>query len=234
MTIAAPPRPPANPVFGSALDMRRSRIRTYARAMREHGDVGAPGRRAARSAVQPLLRVPSRRRQGPCWPARATTASTSSEAWPNSPRTGRTGPTGVTPQDTPVTTQPPPAPTCTTLKPGTDIAADLSPLPVSRYAKTAASCRHGCVHSVHSGCAGVLDRQRSPQAGRTSRAAISSRHWSAPVPRVGLPNLSPARPEPAGGGARSAVAMSETSGTSDGRRAIVDAHVHLFDHAARR
>lgn len=28
--------------------------------------------------------------------------------------------------------------------------------------------------------------------------------------------------------------MSETSGTSDGRRAIVDAHVHLFDHTANR
>jgi predicted TIM-barrel fold metal-dependent hydrolase len=28
--------------------------------------------------------------------------------------------------------------------------------------------------------------------------------------------------------------MTETSGTSDGRRAIVDAHVHLFDHTANR
>jgi predicted TIM-barrel fold metal-dependent hydrolase len=28
--------------------------------------------------------------------------------------------------------------------------------------------------------------------------------------------------------------MSETSGRSDGHRAIVDAHVHLFDHAATR
>ena len=28
--------------------------------------------------------------------------------------------------------------------------------------------------------------------------------------------------------------MSETSGASDGRRAIVDAHVHLFDHTANR
>ena len=28
--------------------------------------------------------------------------------------------------------------------------------------------------------------------------------------------------------------MSETPGTSDGRRAIVDAHVHLFDHTANR
>ena len=28
--------------------------------------------------------------------------------------------------------------------------------------------------------------------------------------------------------------MSDTSGRGDGRRAIVDAHVHLFDHAANR
>jgi hypothetical protein len=28
--------------------------------------------------------------------------------------------------------------------------------------------------------------------------------------------------------------MSETSGTSDGRPAIVDDHVHLFDHTATR
>jgi cytochrome P450 len=48
MIKAAPPRPRANPVRGSALDLRRSRIRTYERAMREHGDVvrlavGPPG-----------------------------------------------------------------------------------------------------------------------------------------------------------------------------------------------
>jgi cytochrome P450 len=48
MTTAAPPRLRANPVLGSALDLRRSRIRTYERAMREHGDVvrvavGSPG-----------------------------------------------------------------------------------------------------------------------------------------------------------------------------------------------
>jgi cytochrome P450 len=39
MTTVAPPRPRANPVLGSALDLRRSRIRTYKRAMLEHGDV---------------------------------------------------------------------------------------------------------------------------------------------------------------------------------------------------
>jgi cytochrome P450 len=48
MITAAPPRPRANPVLGSALDLRRSRIRTYERVMREHGDVvrlvvGPPG-----------------------------------------------------------------------------------------------------------------------------------------------------------------------------------------------
>jgi cytochrome P450 len=48
VTTAAPPRLRANPVLGSALDLRRSRIRTYMRAMREHGDVvrlavGPPG-----------------------------------------------------------------------------------------------------------------------------------------------------------------------------------------------
>jgi hypothetical protein len=46
--MAAPPHPRANPVVGSALDLRRSQIRTYERAMREHGDVvrlavGPPG-----------------------------------------------------------------------------------------------------------------------------------------------------------------------------------------------
>jgi cytochrome P450 len=39
MTTAVPPRLPANPVLGSALDLRRSRIRTYERAMRERGDI---------------------------------------------------------------------------------------------------------------------------------------------------------------------------------------------------
>ena len=48
MTTAAPPRPRANPLLGSALDLRRSRIRTYERVMREYGDVvrlvvGPPG-----------------------------------------------------------------------------------------------------------------------------------------------------------------------------------------------
>jgi hypothetical protein len=37
--MAAPPHPRANPVLGSALDLRQSQIRTYERAMREHGDV---------------------------------------------------------------------------------------------------------------------------------------------------------------------------------------------------
>jgi cytochrome P450 len=36
---AAPPQPRANPVLGSALDLRRSQIRTYERAMHELGDV---------------------------------------------------------------------------------------------------------------------------------------------------------------------------------------------------
>jgi hypothetical protein len=48
MSTAAPPRPRANPVLGSALDLRRSQIRTYERVMREQGDVvrlviGPPG-----------------------------------------------------------------------------------------------------------------------------------------------------------------------------------------------
>jgi cytochrome P450 len=48
MTSAAPPCPRANAVFGSALELRRSQIRTYERVMREHGDVvrlavGPPG-----------------------------------------------------------------------------------------------------------------------------------------------------------------------------------------------
>jgi cytochrome P450 len=47
-TMAAPPRPRANPVLGSALDLRRSQIRTYERVMRTYGDVvrlvvGPPG-----------------------------------------------------------------------------------------------------------------------------------------------------------------------------------------------
>jgi cytochrome P450 len=46
--MAAPPHPRSNPVLGSALDLRRSQIRTYERVMREHGDVvrlavGPPG-----------------------------------------------------------------------------------------------------------------------------------------------------------------------------------------------
>ena len=46
----APPRPRAHPVLGSALDLRRSQAETYARVMREHGDVvrlaaGPPGLR---------------------------------------------------------------------------------------------------------------------------------------------------------------------------------------------
>jgi cytochrome P450 len=50
MTTAAPPRPRANPVLGSALDLRRDQIGTYERVMREHGDVvqlvvGPPGLR---------------------------------------------------------------------------------------------------------------------------------------------------------------------------------------------
>ena len=45
-----PPRPRAHPVLGSALDLRRSQTETYARVMREHGDVvrlaaGLPGLR---------------------------------------------------------------------------------------------------------------------------------------------------------------------------------------------
>ena len=48
MTVAAPPHPRANPVFGSALDLRRSQIHTYERVMHEVGDVvrlavGPPG-----------------------------------------------------------------------------------------------------------------------------------------------------------------------------------------------
>jgi cytochrome P450 len=50
MITEAPPSPRANPLFGSALDLRRSRIQTYERVMREHGDVvrlvvGPPGMR---------------------------------------------------------------------------------------------------------------------------------------------------------------------------------------------
>jgi cytochrome P450 len=50
VSTAAPPRPRANPVLGSALDLRRSQIRTYERVMREQGDVarlvvGPPGLR---------------------------------------------------------------------------------------------------------------------------------------------------------------------------------------------
>jgi cytochrome P450 len=46
--MAAPPSPRANPLLGSALELRRSQIRTYERVMREHGDVvrlrvGPPG-----------------------------------------------------------------------------------------------------------------------------------------------------------------------------------------------
>jgi cytochrome P450 len=48
--MAAPPHPRANPLLGSALELRRSQIRTYERVMREHGDVvrlavGPPGLR---------------------------------------------------------------------------------------------------------------------------------------------------------------------------------------------
>jgi cytochrome P450 len=47
---ASPPHPRANPVLGSALDLRRSQIRTYERVMREVGDIvrltaGPPGMR---------------------------------------------------------------------------------------------------------------------------------------------------------------------------------------------
>lgn len=50
MSIADPPRPRAHPVLGSAPDLRRSQVGTYARMMREHGDVvrlavGPPGLR---------------------------------------------------------------------------------------------------------------------------------------------------------------------------------------------
>lgn len=50
MITGAPPSPRANPLVGSALDLRRSQIRTYERVMREHGDVvrlvvGPPGLR---------------------------------------------------------------------------------------------------------------------------------------------------------------------------------------------
>jgi cytochrome P450 len=50
VSTAAPPRPRANRVLGSALDLRRSQIRTYERVMREQGDVaclvvGPPGLR---------------------------------------------------------------------------------------------------------------------------------------------------------------------------------------------
>ena len=48
--MSAPPVLPGNRLVGSALDLRRSQIRTYERAMREHGDVvriavGPPGLR---------------------------------------------------------------------------------------------------------------------------------------------------------------------------------------------
>jgi cytochrome P450 len=48
--MTAPPHPRANPLLGSALELRRSQIRTYERVMREHGDVvrlavGPPGLR---------------------------------------------------------------------------------------------------------------------------------------------------------------------------------------------
>ena len=48
--MPAPPRPRANLVLGSALELRRSQIRTYEGVMREHGDVvrlvvGPPGLR---------------------------------------------------------------------------------------------------------------------------------------------------------------------------------------------
>jgi cytochrome P450 len=48
MTAVAPPDARANPVLGSALDLRRSQIRTYECVMHEHGDVvrlvvGPPG-----------------------------------------------------------------------------------------------------------------------------------------------------------------------------------------------
>jgi cytochrome P450 len=50
MIASAPPRPRANPVLGSALELRRDQVRTYERAMREGGDVvrlavGPPGLR---------------------------------------------------------------------------------------------------------------------------------------------------------------------------------------------
>jgi hypothetical protein len=50
MSVTAPPHPRANPVVGSAIDLRRSQIHTYERVMREHGDVvrlvvGPPGLR---------------------------------------------------------------------------------------------------------------------------------------------------------------------------------------------
>jgi cytochrome P450 len=50
VSTAAPPQPRANRVLGSALDLRRSQIRTYERVMREQGDVvrlvvGPPGLR---------------------------------------------------------------------------------------------------------------------------------------------------------------------------------------------
>jgi hypothetical protein len=44
--MTTPPHLRANPVLGSALDLRRSQIRTYERVMREHGDAGAVPRRA--------------------------------------------------------------------------------------------------------------------------------------------------------------------------------------------
>jgi len=52
----APPRPGARPVLGSALDLCRSQAETYARVMREHGDVvrlagGPPGLRVQLNCV---------------------------------------------------------------------------------------------------------------------------------------------------------------------------------------
>jgi cytochrome P450 len=50
MIAASPPRLRSHPLLGCALDLRRSQVRTYERAMREHGDVvrmvvGPPGPR---------------------------------------------------------------------------------------------------------------------------------------------------------------------------------------------
>ena len=56
----APPRPRAHLVLGSALDLHRSQAETYARVMREHGDVVRLAARAPRPAS---LRVSPRWRQ---------------------------------------------------------------------------------------------------------------------------------------------------------------------------